>query len=217
MKVGTDGILLGAWVNVKNTRSILDVGTGTGLIALMLAQRSQAQIDAVEIDEVASIQARENVQRSPWCDRIQVHHNSIQNYAMECTQKYDLLISNPPFFRNASRTLETTRNLARHDDSLSKSDLLQAGNQLLSEQGRLAVIYPPEEAITFQEKAEYLGFFCCRKIQIKTTQKGVIKRVAMEWGKERSSCEDSSLTIETDEHSYSSEFTALTKDFYLKL
>ena len=216
MKVGTDGVLLGAWVDISGTQQILDIGTGTGLIALMLAQRCpQAQIDAVDINEDACIQARENVERSPWFERIQVYHCSVQDYATTCSKRYDLLVSNPPFFENAYKAQELARTVARHSDSLPQVDILQVA-QLLSQDGRLAVIYPPETANIFQEKAEAFGFFCNRKLCVKTTLVSQTKRILMELSKTKSQYQKNTITLQADIHVYTDEFIALIKDFYLK-
>lgn len=216
MKVGTDGVLLGAWANITNTQEILDIGTGTGLIALMLAQRSIAQIDAVEIDLDAYNQARKNINNSPWSNRIQLYHNSIQNYAINCPKRYDLLISNPPFFTNASKAAIEARTIARHSDSLDQNDLLQIAEKLLFEDGRLAIIYPTEPADFFQEKAEKFGFNCQRKLYVKSTLGSPIKRILLEFSKSQLKYQENILVIETARHTYSPEFVDLIKDFYLK-
>jgi len=216
MKVGTDGVLLGAWTDTTGTQQILDIGTGTGLIALMLAQRSQAQIDAVDINEDACIQARENILRSPWSEYIQVYHCSIQDYATTCPKRYDLLVSNPPFFENAYKAQELARTLARHSDSLRQVDILQVAEQLLHRDGRLAVIYPPESAKIFQEKAKAFGFFCNRKLCVKTTLENQTKRILMELGKIKSQYQETTITLEAAKNVYTAEFIALIKDFYLK-
>jgi tRNA1Val (adenine37-N6)-methyltransferase len=216
MKVGTDGTLLGAWTDITDIERILDIGTGTGLVALMLAQRSSAQIDAVEIDEDACIQARENVARSPFWDRIAVHHCPIQDYALTCPLRYDLIVSNPPFFENASKAATTERAIARHSDRLEKVDLLQAAEKLLSQNGKLAVIYPTEDAKIFLKKAKCFDFFCYRKLYVKPTLKSPIKRIIMELKKIQLSEQESTLTIETASKIYTAEFIALIKDFYLK-
>ena len=216
MKVGTDGVLLGAWANITNTQQILDIGTGTGLIALMLAQRSSAQIDAVEIDSEAYNQAKENINNSPWSNRIQLYYNSIQDYAIDCLKRYNLLISNPPFFTNASKAAIKARSIARHSDSLEQIELLQIAEKLLCEDGRLAIIYPTEQAEIFQEKAENFGFYCQRKLYVKSTLESSIKRILLELGKTPLKYQESMLVIETARHNYSTEFIALIKDFYLK-
>ncbi|MDJ0555213.1 MAG: methyltransferase [Microcoleaceae cyanobacterium MO_207.B10] len=223
MKVGTDGTLLGAWVDISRAEKILDIGTGTGLIALMLAQRSLqdkalslADIDAVEIDVNSSIQARENVERSPWENRIKVENYSIQEYVSFCQKRYDLIVSNPPFFENASKAANQARTVARHTDFLSQADLLQAAIQLLSETGKLAVIYPLEQAEKIQAKAEYLGLFCQRKLYVKPMPEIPTKRILMELGKSQLTCQENTLTIESKQYVYTPEFINLIKDFYLK-
>ncbi len=216
MKVGTDGVLLGAWTDTTGIQQILDIGTGTGLIALMLAQRSHAHIDAVEIDESACIQARENVERSPWSEHIQVYHNSIQDYVTTCPKRYDLLVSNPPFFENAYKAPDKARTLARHSDSLRQVDILQVGSQLLHDSGRLAVIYPPEPAKIFQEKAQAFGFFCNRKLCVNPTNISQTKRILMELGKTQLSYQESAIALSGISQVYTPEFIALIKEFYLK-
>jgi len=219
MKVGTDGVLLGAWVNLQGVQRVLDIGTGTGLIALMLAQRSQGQpvqIDAVELDPEACAQTRENIQQSPWPNRIQVHQGSAQDYAATCLDRYDLLVSNPPFFTNVSKARSPSRTLARHSVALPQADLLQIAVQLLRHSGRLAVIYPPESAQHFQEKAAAFGLHCLRKLLVHPTSTRPIKRILLELSFTPSRCQESSLTLETSHHCYTPEFVALIKDFYLK-
>ncbi|WP_425215852.1 tRNA1(Val) (adenine(37)-N6)-methyltransferase [Tumidithrix helvetica] len=216
MKVGTDGILLGAWVDTTSTRRILDIGTGTGLLALMLAQRSPARIDAIEIDAIAYEQARENIQRSPWAERIHIHLGAIQDYELTCLESYDLIVSNPPFFENASKANERSRTLARHNDSLPPIDLLRTAARLLSQDGRLAVIYPTEAAHNFQAKAEAFNFFCDRKLCVKTTPKSPIKRVLLELSQRPSDRREDAIAIEVSKHFYTEEYHALTKDFYLR-
>ena len=216
MKVGTDGVLLGAWTNTNNTQKILDVGTGTGLIALMLAQRSQATIDAVEIDQDSAIQARENVEKSPWKDRIKIHHAAIQDYKNYAQKQYNLIVSNPPFFENASKSLTRSRTVARHTDFLSQSDLLKITEKLLDSAGKLAVIYPCDEANKFQEKSEIFGLFCYRKLSVKPNHNRPIKRILMELSHHKLPTQESAIAIESSRKVYTPEFIALIQDFYLK-
>ncbi|MGB3533422.1 MAG: methyltransferase [Microcoleaceae cyanobacterium] len=223
MKVGTDGVLLGAWTNLKGAQSILDIGTGTGLIALMLAQRSQAEIDAVEIDLEASIQARENVMqyglrqpRSPWQNRVQVHHTSIQDYSLNCGKLYDLLVTNPPFFTNVSKGADSARNLARHDDQLTVVDLFRAADKLLNPEGRITLIYPDHAMNQLREIIRQFGFFCNQIVEVKPTAQSVPKRVLIEASRQPSCTSKQTLVIETSQHCYTSEFINLVQDFYLK-
>ncbi|NER02159.1 MAG: methyltransferase [Okeania sp. SIO3C4] len=224
MKVGTDGTLLGTWVDISGAEKILDIGTGTGLISLMLAQRSLqrygtlslAQIDAVEIDVNSSIQARENVERSPWSNRIKIHNYSIQKYTEYCQKKYDLIVSNPPFFENASKAAKKARTVARHTDFLSQTDLLKTAVQLLSDTGKLAVIYPVEQAKIFQTKARYFGLFCHKKLYVKPMPEIPTKRILMELSKNKLPPQENTITIEEKQYLYTPEFIALIKNFYLK-
>ena len=216
MKVGTDGVLLGAWTEVKKTQTLLDIGTGTGLVALMLAQRSTAEIDAVEIDENSCIQAQENVTRAPWKERIKIYHSSVQDYTKCCSKRYNLIVSNPPFFENAYKASKPPRTVARHTDLFSAVDLLNVSEQLLDEGGRLAVIYPTEAANRFQEKAQELGFFCNQKLLVKPTPTSSTKRILMELSKRQKNQSENTLIIETERHIYTPEFIDLVKDFYLK-
>ncbi len=216
MKVGTDGVLLGAWTNPTGAQHILDIGTGTGLIALMLAQRSPGEIDAVEVNFDSCIQARENVARSPWQHRVKVHHCSIQNYTLPRPKKYDLLVSNPPFFTNVSKAAHPARTLARHDDQLTSIDLLKAANRLLKDDGRLTVIYPCEAANQFQKSVKELGWFCNRILWVRPTPKMPAKRVLIEVSQNHLCDPDEEITIETSRHIYTSSFIALIQDFYLK-
>ena len=216
MKVGTDGVMLGAWTDTTNVQQILDIGTGTGLIALMLAQRSQAYIDAVEIDAAACIQARENVSRSHFSQRIWVYHCAIGDYAIAQQKRYDLLVCNPPFFQNAYKPPDQARTLARHSDFLKPIDILHAAAQLLQDNGRLAAIYPTFEAKIFTEQAKALGFLCHRKLYVKTTLHSQPKRILIELSKSKLPYQENTITIEAARHVYTPEFIALIKDFYLK-
>jgi tRNA1Val (adenine37-N6)-methyltransferase len=216
MKVGTDGVLLGAWTHPNSAQRILDIGTGTGLIALMLAQRSQAEIDGVEIDLEACIQARENVARSPWFHRITVHHCRLQDYTPSGEQLYDLLVANPPFFTNVYKAAHPTRTLARHDDHLPLIDLLKSADRLLIKEGRLTVIYPCTAVSFFNQLAQEQGFFCNQRVWVKPTPHTPPKRVLMELSRSSFSYPDTEITIEKNRHIYTPEFIDLIREFYLK-
>lgn len=215
MKVGTDGVMLGAWINPKNATSILDIGTGTGLLALMMAQKnSKAYIDAIDCEEGAYIQALENVRQSKWKERIAIYHKSLQDY-QSCNKKYDLIISNPPFFENSLKSPQDERTLARHNYSLSTNDLLYGACNLMDKGGRLCVILPYLEAQLFIVDAALKGLYCIRKTEIRPSPEKKIHRIIMEFSFTRLQPEMFDFTIRNDKGVYSNEYVELTKDFYL--
>lgn len=219
MKVGTDGVLLGAWCDVKDAASILDIGTGTGLVALMAAQRSSAEIVAVELDESAASQAKENVDESPWKDRVLVICSSIQEYAVLAERGFDRIVSNPPYFQDALKSPKEGRSLARHTDSLSYEELVRSVANLLNPKGTFSVIVPTTEFSDMERCALGVGLRCIRRTDVLPTPTALSKRVlaefSMEEGEERK-CEE--LVVEAGgRHQYSEDYIALTKDFYLKM
>lgn len=215
MKVGTDGVLLGAWAETSDASAILDIGTGTGLVAIMLAQRANATIDAIDIDKDACIQASENISSSPWKDKITVHHSSLQQYAVDAQKTYDLIVTNPPYFGNSLKTPDEQRNLARHNDSLSITDILQGVNKLLSPQGRFIIILPYIEAQLFIVEASMYHLYCNRKLVIKTLPTKKPVRIIMEFGKTREKLVEDMLSIHGSSTEYTEEYINLTKDYYL--
>jgi tRNA1Val (adenine37-N6)-methyltransferase len=219
MKIGTDGILLGAWVSLKsNPKSILDIGSGTGIIAIQLAQKSNAEtIDAVEIDAAAYEQCSENFEASPWCDRLFCYHASLQEFASEIDEKYDLIISNPPFFSEDYKTNSKARDVARFNEALPFQHLLVCSHHLLAENGIFAVVIPEKEEKSFFEMASEIGLFPQRICYVKGTPASAIKRVLIEFSKMNSESKIEHLTIEISRHNYTSEYTNLVKDFYLKM
>lgn len=215
MKVGTDGVLLGAWTNVSDAGNALDIGTGTGLIALMLAQRNNNLIiDALDIDPDAIDQANDNVIRSPFSTQIRCHLKTIQSFAAECSRKYDLIVSNPPYFEQSLKSPDRNRTLARHTDSLSVRDLIGAGYILLTDKGRLSVIYPYsyKDELISQDK-----LFVNRITNVYPTPTSAPKRILVEYSRQRLPIEEDHLVIEKERHVYTDEFANLVKEFYLKL
>jgi tRNA1Val (adenine37-N6)-methyltransferase len=218
MKVGTDGVLLGAWANCENANQVLDIGTGTGLIALMIAQRSQASIDAIEIDENACLQAHENFQKSPWSSRITLVHQSFQDYAEETNKKYDLIVSNPPYFQNSLYAPNEQRTKARHNRELELSDILEGASKLLTNDGTLSIILPYIEGVMFIANAAEKGLYCVRQTNVLPTPKASVKRLLLEFQKHKKTFVDQDLVIELDNrHEYSDNYKNLTKDYYLFL
>jgi tRNA1Val (adenine37-N6)-methyltransferase len=217
MKVGVDGVTLGAWADIAGAKSILDVGCGSGLIALMLAQRSAAKITAIDIDEQSIVQAEENVKNSPWRDRISILHHSFQDFAAITSESFDLIVSNPPFFVNSLKTPSQARTTARHNDSLSHADIIQNAKKCMKKSGRLCLILPILEGNQFVDSAEKEGLFCSKKISLFPNPTKPAKRFLLEFRFEQAACEESDLTIEKERNVYTAEYEDIVKDFYLYL
>lgn len=216
MKIGTDGTLLGAWVEVKNAKKILDVGTGTGVIALMIAQRNQnSKITAIELNEDAIIDAKFNIQESPWSDRVELKNSSLQEFITE--DKYDLIVSNPPFFENSLRSDSKNRNNARHTDSLHYTDILEFAKGNLNSIGIVAMILPVENAEQCIVESTNFGLYLKRKTWIKPVPHKPAHRIAFELSnKKEQEVIENELIIETGKrHDYSEDYIALTNEFYI--
>ena len=220
MKIGTDGVLLGAWTPIDNNpNAILDIGTGTGIIALMLAQRCEAsQIDALEIDEAAYEQSTDNFENSPWNDRLYCFHAGLDEFVEEPEDEYDLIVSNPPFYTEDFKTDNEARDLARFADSMPFEDLIEAAALLLSENGIFSVIIPFKEEASFIALAEEYELYPVKTTRVKGTPTSEIKRslLALKRTKPTEFPLDE-LIIETARHIYTPEYIDLTKDFYLKM
>jgi tRNA1Val (adenine37-N6)-methyltransferase len=217
MKVGTDGVLLGAWTAIENVHSILDIGTGTGLIALMLAQRSIASITALDIDDKAIHDASLNVQNSPWKDRINPIHSSFQEYIKNNHYLFDCIVCNPPYFTNSIRSKTGTRAVARHNDQLPFEVLIEGVSCILDKDGHFNVILPVGAENEFRYLAANVRLFPSRITRVKPKPSKPASRVLMEFRFESSLNAEEELTIETEtHHDYLPEFIELVKDFYLK-
>lgn len=220
MKVGTDGVLLGAWTQVDPFVNCLDIGTGTGLVALMLAQRSTLlYIDAIDIDTDAYRQAVENIQLSPFSQQIEVHHVSLNTFASLTSKRYDLIVSNPPYFSQALKAPEQKRNLARHDDSLPLDSLIADSKKLLTEEGRLSLILPSDKEEVLLSTTEAHGLYPVRKTDVyPTLDSQHPKRILIELSPTPvSSPHCDKLVIEIERHRYTPEYIALTQSFYLNM
>jgi tRNA1Val (adenine37-N6)-methyltransferase len=216
MKVGTDGVLLGAWVQVGQSTAVLDIGTGTGLIALMCAQKSAAIIDAVEIDTDACKQATQNIAKSTWSDRITVHHSSFQSFASQTGKQFDLIVTNPPYYRNALKPADSQRTLARHNDRLTWESLLFYTHKLLNPVGSFCLIIPAVEADHFIQLAYLNGLFPEKKTLVRSHKSKAPVRCLIRFAKtDMAVCETDELIIKNDSDEYSDSFRALTKDYYL--
>jgi tRNA1Val (adenine37-N6)-methyltransferase len=215
-KVGTDGVLLGACTDVTGRKKILDIGTGTGLIALMLAQRCNAQIVAIEPDNDSFIQASENVKSSKWSDRIKVENCTIQDYITDGT-KFDLAVTNPPYFIDSLKNPDPVKSHTRHNGTLSHPDILEAANRLLDENGILKLILPFDEGNIFIAEATGYGFFCNNIIKIRPTPSSEIRRLILGFGRKKGKPAEHFLIIEKGKrHDFTDDYVSLTKDFYLK-
>ena len=230
MKVGTDGVLLGAWTPIGDyTFSILDIGTGTGLIALMLAQRTHAehtslqgelakQIDALEIDESAYEQAVENFENSPWSDRLFCYHAGLDEFLEEPEDEYDLIVSNPPFYTDDYVSGNDQRNTARFENAMPFETLIEAADLLLSDNGIFSVIIPFKEEERFVALAKEFELYPIKITRVKGTPTSEMKRSLLAFS--RIQTEDfpvDELVIEIARHDYTSEYKDLVKDFYLKM
>ncbi|MGO1585382.1 MAG: tRNA1(Val) (adenine(37)-N6)-methyltransferase [Mesonia sp.] len=226
MKIGTDGVLLGAWAKIStNTFSILDIGAGTGVIALMLAQRSQAGlIDALEIDEDAYEQCVDNFENSPWGDRLFCYHADLDEFTEEFSSEeeseedYDFIVSNPPYFKPAlAEETSEARKKARFYDALPFEELLKNAAQLLSKNGTFQTIIPFSEYERFIHLAQKVQLHVQRVTLVKGNQNAPVKRVLLQLGFEKLPLQENTLVIEKERHVYTEEYTELVKDFYLKL
>lgn len=220
MKIGTDGVLLGAWTPIQhNPNSILDIGTGTGIIALMLAQRSDAgQIDALEIDENAYEQAVDNFENSPWGNTLFCFHAGLDEFVEEPEDEYDLIVSNPPFYTEDYFSNNEQRDLARFADAMPFEDLIEAAALLLSEDGIFSVIIPFKDEEQFVALANEYELYPLKITRVKGTPTSEIKRSLLAFGRsEKINPQIDELVIETTRHVYTPEYIELTKDFYLKM
>lgn len=218
MKVGTDGVLLGAWTDVTSVNTILDIGTGSGVIALMLAQRTtrQTNIDAIEIEHGAFEQAYENITHAAWRDRVMAHHVALQQF--ESARRYDLIVSNPPYFQNSQKPPDEKRVQARHTTSLSYPELLSSSETLLTKTGRLSVILPFTEGLQFITLAKQYNLYCTRQWSFRTRQEKPIERWLLEFSFiPQQTPEHGEILLYSHGEEWSEAYKMLTKDFYLKL
>ncbi|MCC6384528.1 MAG: methyltransferase [Bacteroidia bacterium] len=218
MKVGTDGVLLGAWTDPTFANSILDVGTGTGLIALMLAQKSEAAIDAIDIDPNACLQADENFSNSPWQKKFRIIHQSIQQYSECCNKKYDLIVSNPPYFDGSYKASDLARTIARHHAaSLSFDELIQCSKKLLTVNGILNLILPFHEGCLFIQQALKNKLFLKNETRVLTRKGKLPKRLLLSFSQVSNKPVSSELVIQNEDAAFSEEYVTLTGDYYLGL
>jgi tRNA1Val (adenine37-N6)-methyltransferase len=222
MKVGTDGVLLGAWCSLENNpKAILDIGTGTGIISLMLAQRSSAtSIDGVEIDKSAFEQTVDNFENSDWSDRLYCYNISFQKFVDESNNKgvkYDLIVSNPPFYKEDYITKNISRNKARFNQFLSFKELIQGVSKTLSKSGFFSTIIPFKEESTFIGLAQQNRLFLNKLCRVKGNKNSEIKRCLLTFSFNKKVTKETNLIIENSRHNYTKEYAELTNSFYLKM
>jgi tRNA1Val (adenine37-N6)-methyltransferase len=218
MKVGMDGVLLGCWTDASKAERILDIGTGTGLIALMMAQKnSLAQIYAIEIDREAFNEAVLNFQQSQWGERIRIENCSFQEFSALTDWKYDLIVSNPPFFSNGVKAPLGRRAQARHSDSLPMEVLISGAANMLTGKGRIALVLPVEYLPEIEQLANLNKLFISRLCRVKPNPQKSDFRILIELSREGCIFQEENLMIEFEKHhDYTPEYKELTKDFYLK-
>lgn len=213
MKIGTDAVLLGAWCNAQNPKQILDIGTGTGIVSLMLAQRFlTAEISALEIDESAFQEASFNFSASIFSTRLSAVHSSLQEFNSNC--KYDLIVSNPPFFNDALKSNSEQRNLARHTDSLSLTDLCKHSLRLLNENGKIALVLPYDLENKIKSLFAESGFYTNRICRVRSNNKSEFHRILIEFIVDSPKAIEEELTIYNDDKKYTEVYKNLTADFY---
>ena len=217
MRVGTDGVLLGAWADVTEAKNVLDIGTGTGLIAIMLAQRNDTtRITGIEIEHLAAKEANENAQNSRWSERIKFIHQKFQEFAEQTTKRFDCIVTNPPFFSNSEKNANSEKSVARHNHQLPFGELLKGTIILLTENGKLSIILPVPEAKAFIEQAHFNRLFLSRLMEIKPSVSKAPNRYLMEFTKKQVPLKKESLSIHAENGvDYTEEYKHLTSSFYL--
>ncbi len=218
MKLGTDAVVLGAFVNPNQAKNILDIGTGTGILSLMMAQKSDAIIQAVEINEIAAIEAEFNFKQSKWTEQLSLFKGSIQDYASSnSSTKFDLIITNPPYFvaGNQFEIEDEKRRTARHTNTLSFDELAKLMAELLHEDGTIAMVLPIQEAELFIQIAETYLLFPKEILQVFPKKSKPSNRLVMLFSKQMQNITQQELVIYNEDNSYTNEYYELTKDFYL--
>jgi tRNA1Val (adenine37-N6)-methyltransferase len=216
-RITTDSVLLGAWAAIESAGTILDIGTGTGLLALMAAQRSKAQVVAIEPDPGSFMQAGINFAASPWHDRLKLWHTTLQDFRPEGEMLFDAIITNPPYFVDSLVNPDEAKARARHNITLSRADLLGAVTRLLNPGGLLHLVLPVAGGEQFLTLAGSYGLYCRRQLSVRPTPAHPPSRILMSLSRDAAVCADEEIVIEKGGRQiYSDEYVSLTKDFYLK-
>ena len=216
MKVCTDSCIMGAYTDIADAKTVLDIGTGTGLLTLMLAQRSKALFTAIEMDEQAIKQAAENIHESPWEDRINLYHQDINQFAVTSEVQFDHIICNPPFYSNSLKSPDAQKNKAHHGVSLTQEQLLFCINKLLHQQGKFTLLLPVAEAVGFQYKAEIQGYYLIDSLEIAhNSNKKPFRRIDTYEAAVSIKPETKKLVIKDCQNNYTENFQSLLKEYYL--
>ncbi len=217
MKVGTDAVIIGSWADVKNSQTILDIGTGSGIIALMMAQKNEgAKIKAIDIDENSIHEASQNFKQSPWSERLEAECIALQNYGLSHKNQFDHIISNPPFFSKSTPSPEKARHNARHTDTLSADDFFKYSILLLTEHGKISLIIPFYSSNDWIKTAEKYNLFPSRITNVISYPGKPVERLLIEFSNEKLMIESSEFCLRKGKGMvYSEEYIELTKDFYL--
>lgn len=220
--VGTDGVLLGAWADIEGRSSVLDIGTGTGLLALMLAQRFEAagsrdySIDAVEINSASAQYAGRNFEASPWAGRLRLWEMAVQDFAAQTDRRFDLIVSNPPFYTEAVAPPDSGRRLARHSSALPPVDLLGVVKKLLTDEGCFCAIMPYEGGRSLCERAVWNGLYCTKWVEVRSRTHKPVERLLLYFEKTPRPFQSAQMTVYSSEGVYSDAFRVMTEAFYLQ-
>ncbi|WP_345890339.1 tRNA1(Val) (adenine(37)-N6)-methyltransferase [Rufibacter aurantiacus] len=216
MKVCTDSCVLGAWADVTGAKRILDIGAGTGLLSLMVAQRApEAQIEAVELEAAAARQAQENISGSPWADRVRLFPMGLQEFEATQPVPFDAIISNPPFFKASLKSSDAVKNQAKHTETLSFAEIVSFAQHFLTPEGKLHILLPPHEARVFEREAHQSGFFTNSILWLEATPHGKLLRAIHTYSRQPSAPAEQVLAVREKDHSYTAPFRELLKDYYL--
>lgn len=217
IKIGTDAVVLGSWVPLSEKKHILDIGCGCGIISLMAAQRSNAQIVGIDIDDTSIKEAKENAELSPWKERIAFLCTSLQSITENTNERFDCIVSNPPFFENSLKPLSPKKNMGKHNEHLSLEELCTSAKHLLTDNGIFCTILPLTTYTKFIKIGEKLGFFTSKVCYVKSFPNKTPQRVLSCLKKEKTIHPIEQFSIRENPNAYSSEYIQLTKDFYLNL
>lgn len=218
MRVGTDGVLLGAWIDLENARYVLDIGTGTGVIALMIAQRSAAIIDAIDIEAGAIADARLNFAHSPWANRLNLTHISIQEWVKQAGKKYDCIVSNPPFFQNSIQSVSPQKSIARHTTNLNYQELFESVSLLLNTSGAFSIVVPSDTKQQLVEYANQKGLYLTKITKVVPKPGKPCKRLLLQFKFQQDHALENELMLETEvKHVYTQQAIDMLKNFYLNL